>query len=69
MDWESVCSGHDGPVAAALFDRGVDGNNRGSEHALATNGQLGNDYRPTGSTLGLSQSLPVLGAVWVVWGV
>ena len=69
MDWESVFSGHDGPAAAARFDHGDDGNSRGSEHALATNGQLGNDYRPSGSTLGLSQSLQGSGAVWAVWGV
>ena len=55
---------HDGPAAAARFDHGDDGNSRGSEHVLATNGQLGNGYRPTDSILGLSQSVPVSGAVW-----
>ena len=67
MDWESAEPGHDGLVAAPQSARGVDGNSRGSEHALAPNAHLGNGYRPTGSPLGLSQSLQVLGVVWVVW--
>ena len=67
-DWEeSVCSGHDGSVAGGQSARGDDDNSRGSEPALATNGQFGNGYRPTDSTLELSQSLQVSGAVWVVW--
>ena len=67
MDWESAEPGHDGLVAAGQSARGVDGNSRGSEHTLVTNGWLGNGYRPTGSPLGLSQSLQVSGVVWVVW--
>ena len=57
-DWASVCSGHDGSVAAGQYGHGVDDNNRGSQPALAPNDQLGNGYRPTDSTLGLSQSVP-----------
>ena len=68
MDWESVCSGHDGLVAAGQSVRGDDDNSRGSEHALGLNAWLGIGYRPAGSTLGLSQSLQGSGAVWVVLG-
>ena len=67
MDWESAKPGHDGPVAAGQFGRGVDGNSRGSEHALEPNAWLGNGYRPAGSILGLSQSLQVSEVVWVAW--
>ena len=69
MDWESVELGHDGLVVAGQSGRGVDGNNRGSVPALATNGPLGTGYRPVGLILGLSQSVLVSGAVWGVWGV
>ena len=68
MDWESAEPVHDGLAAAAQSDHGDDDNSRGSEHALGPNAQLGNGYKPTGSTLGLSQSPLVSGVVWVVWG-
>ena len=67
MDWASVCSGHDGPAAAAQSARGVDGNSRGRGDALGPNVWLGNGDRPAGSTLGLSQSAQVLGVVWGAW--
>ena len=61
--------GHDGPVAAAQFDRGVDDNIDGSEPVLGLRAWLGIGYRPTGLILGLSQSSLGSGAVWVVWAV
>ena len=36
-EWESTEPGHDGPAAVGQSDRGVDGNSRGSEHALGPN--------------------------------
>ena len=67
MGWESAEPGHDGPVAAGQSGRGDDGNSRGSERVLGPNAWLGTGYRPTGSILGLSQSVPGSGAVWAVW--
>ena len=65
MDWASAEPGHDGPVAAAQSYRGVDGNTCGSAHALGPNAWLGIGYKPTGSPLGLSQSVP--GSGWFGW--
>ena len=61
--------GHDGPVAAAQFDRGVDDNIDGSAPALGLRVWLGIGYMPTDSILGLWQAVPGSGAVWVVWAV
>ena len=65
----SLEPGHDGPVAAAQFDRGVDDNIDGSAPALGLRAWLGIGYRPTDLTLGLWQAVPGSGAVWTVWAV
>ena len=65
----SVCSGHDGPVVVAQFDRGVDGSIDGSVPALGLHAWLDIGYRPTGLILGLWQAVPGSEVVWAVWGV
>ena len=63
-DWEkSVCSGHDGSVAAGQYGHGVDDNNRGSQPVLVPNDQLGNGYRPVGSPRALAICSGVGGAL------
>ena len=61
--------GHDGPVAAAQFDHGVDDNIDGSVLVLGLRVWLDIGYRPTGLILGLWQSPLGSEVVWVVWAV
>ena len=65
----SLEPGHDGPVAVAQFDRGVDDNIDGSVPVLGLRAWLGIGYRPTGLILGLWQSPLGSEVVWVVWAV